>query len=610
MLDRRRKFSKLKDALHEEQRLAMRSGNADYANQIMIRWDKLHAARHLLSPFANCFRNNEGDLSHGSKSRFLKYLTRGRRDKVFPMNDIDIDGAGTSSVSNFAGVSRNLYVSGLPAYLTIQLDVMNALHYRGHTGHRGTALRDVITGKMKSVLRPWITGTRGRSLRQVHLHINDPSYFLCQKISEQSRRDRRRREARNHLDDAGSIEARNTHSALAFKDELNVPWSSLLVNREYKDELASLHLFCGAVAAFELFKESSQQCSEYLHGGCFVIPGGFNECSPSQLHAERVPQGCVKTYMKGRIVLSKATEWHDLDKDAFTAPRSRCLIFRPNGTAEIGRTDLRHGEAETRFVAATMGYIATELSSPLSLSSSGQQTSFESSLSKIPNECQTVIVSDDTDVFMILLSNPGLYGRGVLHVLNDTIHHLDVAISKARSYGTCGQSIALLYRLAGCDFSPSIHGMAHEAFWRPFLLFVRRGDSLLASFKSGRTNTELLLCFLYLMKHGKRRFCSDDERKRRIVSEVARRQLDTRELQTCRKSFFASNSTVGSLGWRIDVRNFVADHCSTTNELMPHLGHIKLHWSRAAFVVIKYWVRSVEHDLSPSLLGGFDASNG
>lgn len=107
---------------------------------------------------------------------------------------------------------------------------------------------------VKSGLRPCIAGTRGRSLRQSPLHIDDPTYVLYQKSSEQSRRESSRREARNHLDDAESIGARNNHTAIAFKNELTVPWSALLVYREYKDELATFHLFCGAVAAFELFK--------------------------------------------------------------------------------------------------------------------------------------------------------------------------------------------------------------------------------------------------------------------------------------------------------------------------------------------------------------------
>ncbi|PXF46335.1 hypothetical protein BWQ96_03991 [Gracilariopsis chorda] len=86
--ERRWKVSKLKDALNEEQQLAIRLWSVDYVNEIMLRWDKLHAAKHLIPPFAECFRTSELDLSHGCKSRFLKHLTRGRRNIVLLMNGI------------------------------------------------------------------------------------------------------------------------------------------------------------------------------------------------------------------------------------------------------------------------------------------------------------------------------------------------------------------------------------------------------------------------------------------------------------------------------------------------------------------------------------------
>lgn len=248
--DRRRSLSKMKDVLHEEQRNAMREGNDTNLQELMLRWDAVHLQRHLITPFADCFVSHDGQLNHGTKSRFLKFTTRGNRDIVYPLNDIDGEPSGGDSR---AKVSRNIFDTAVPPYSTLQIDVMNALHYRGDTGQRGTSLEDIVVGKMKSVLRPWITGRRAVRLQQLHLHIDDPNFVIVHKRAEQNRRDRSRSTKEGDVDD---VERANMRSSvgIGFQDDLNVPWSSLLIDRAYKDELASLHLFCAAVAAFELLQ--------------------------------------------------------------------------------------------------------------------------------------------------------------------------------------------------------------------------------------------------------------------------------------------------------------------------------------------------------------------
>lgn len=187
---RRRLIPSMNDLFHAEQRQGMRTSNNAYLSEVLHQWDNLHSSRYLISPFADCFVNSEGHLNHGTTSRVLKYSVSCNRDIFYPMNEIHTTDGQRSS--NGFLVSPNVFRAGLPPYASMQLDVMNALHYRGDTGQRGTSLAQMVTGKMKSVLRPWVTGLRAQRLTQAHLHIDDPRLVLPQKIADQKRRDKTR----------------------------------------------------------------------------------------------------------------------------------------------------------------------------------------------------------------------------------------------------------------------------------------------------------------------------------------------------------------------------------------------------------------------------------
>ena len=216
----------------------------------MKRLDEAHHNRHVISAFADCFYDMDGNIKHGSKSRFMKYSTRDNRDVCYPFTAFAV----------CHRVSQNIYSATIAPFFSVQIDIMNSLHYRGDTGERGTSVMEVVTGKMKSVLKPWIAGTRAALLHQIHLHIDDPSLLINQKGSEQRRRDDSRAAATNNLQDAQDL---SEGHVLHVDEELSLPWSSLLNNRKYKDELASLHLFCSPVAAFELLHEKSPGCSVF-----------------------------------------------------------------------------------------------------------------------------------------------------------------------------------------------------------------------------------------------------------------------------------------------------------------------------------------------------------
>lgn len=159
---------------------------------------------------------------------------------------------------------------------------MNVLHYRGDTSGAGTSFRSAVTGNMKTLLRRWINSRSARTLKSIHLHIDDPSIVISKKASEQSRRDAYRTTSREtgagrDADDYVII------NRIGFDEELCVPGNSLLVDRIYKDELASLHLFCACQAAREMVSETGGTCAVYLHWRNFSAPSSLKSCSANAL---------------------------------------------------------------------------------------------------------------------------------------------------------------------------------------------------------------------------------------------------------------------------------------------------------------------------------------
>lgn len=54
------------------------------------------------------------------------------------------------STTGHGDVSLRVFKHQPKPYFSIQIDVMNALHYRGDSGERGTTIVDIVTSKMKS----------------------------------------------------------------------------------------------------------------------------------------------------------------------------------------------------------------------------------------------------------------------------------------------------------------------------------------------------------------------------------------------------------------------------------------------------------------------------
>ena len=226
----------------------MHSRQSTLMNEVMSNWDSVHWSRHLISPFADCFCDRNINLSHGTKSRFAKISRRNNCDIIYPLNEL-VHNASSNSIPT------NLFDTTIPIYFSLQLDLMNALHFGGDSGERGTSLQSIVTGKMKNVLRRWLCGMSAKELRQAHFHKDDPNYVILHKYAEQKHRDMQRlKTAIKGKEEAQRFESIKSNQ-VGFQEDLTVPWSSLLKDWRYRDELASLHLVCAAVAGFELLVE-------------------------------------------------------------------------------------------------------------------------------------------------------------------------------------------------------------------------------------------------------------------------------------------------------------------------------------------------------------------
>lgn len=137
------------------------------------------------------------------------------------------------------------------------------------------------------------------------------------------------------------------------------------------------------------------------------------------------------------------------------------IDFRTAGVTDIGEISISHGESETKFVTVVANYVAQEFSAWKSSMGSSSRT----------RNCASVIISDDTDVFMIMMCSPQLYGLGIKHVLNDTVHDVDEARRVLVKAEVTREASALVYNLAGSDYLPYTYGVDHEVFLMAFSWF-------------------------------------------------------------------------------------------------------------------------------------------
>lgn len=74
-------------------------------------------------------------------------------------------------------------------------------------------------------------------------------------------------------------------------------------------------------------------------------------------------------------------------------------------------------------------------------------------------------------VFIILLASTSTHRGGIQHVLTDTIHEIDEAVSALQQDAIPVNDVCLAYCLAGYDLCPSLFGLSHDIFIAILLQF-------------------------------------------------------------------------------------------------------------------------------------------
>lgn len=414
------------------------------------RWDSVHEQRHLLSPFTDAFCAVDGEMNHAQKSRFLKNSTNRGRDIIYTFDKY------LPHYPEGHQISHSLYSSNLQ-WFSIQMEVMNALHYRGDDGQRGTTVLDVVTGKMNTLLRKWIARGNASTLQQIHLHIDDPTLLIPQKAAEQSIRDDNRRPFRSPIWKTQPLET--LLSLLSLQMNL---WCRGLIWSVTEVLKMSVHLFCAAVAAQELLEECNRNSSIFLHCGNFALPQGFVGKKPNSFRPKRLCKDYPNS-LEGRFILSLPDQTNEnLMQDCIIILRDTCLVFQVQGGLCLGEHIIRHGEAETRFVSVFKQYTKPYLPG---VGAAGQQ--------KNDRMDGCVLLSDYTDVLVILLTATCMQGYGVKHVLNDTVHNIDVASARLDLAGLNKHSVAAAYAFGGCDYTPGVYGIGHEVFFEFLMRYIK-----------------------------------------------------------------------------------------------------------------------------------------
>ena len=118
---------------------------------------------------------------------------------------------------------------------------------------------------------------------------------------------------------------------------------------------------------------------------------------------------------------------------------------------------------------------------------------------------------------------------------------------------------------------------------------------------------ETLMLLSYLAKFGFSDMRSIQE-KAELAAKLKKRcqdeEMTDRKRVMLLKKVWASALKVGTKGWALDARRYVADRVKSVADLVPASEHIQLQVFRTKFVVFQYWKHAFNRDLSPSKVGG------
>ncbi|PXF42220.1 hypothetical protein BWQ96_08048 [Gracilariopsis chorda] len=340
-----------------------------------------------------------------------------------------------------------IYDFRMPRYAAVMVDVINFIWNNGTDGRRGNTLMGVTILKMKHLVRRWFMGRSSEELRQIHLHIDDPTCTMNQKQNEQERRD--------HVRDMNMETKQRADEELkrsGFPLPLETPWGNLMRSSSCRDSIASLHLFCGAVAGTELAREFERDVDILIHGGCFSFSPECISKEATELTCElatkyeRFPiprDGEVVLRAKARNgfeMQNKVVSSDDSERDFISVPRERSMVFGKRSGLRLSEVCVTHGESETWFVATFKHFVI-----PLLVD---DEHGNEATHIK---KASCLIVSMDTDVTVILTLAHFMRDRNVIHLLRDCVIDIDALCRRMMGYGLSTKMLACTYVLAGRD---------------------------------------------------------------------------------------------------------------------------------------------------------------
>jgi hypothetical protein len=176
---RRRQVELAKDAIYEVERDMMRSGDAATNAHAQSRRDRVMTRRHLTSATADAYRSISYGESGSSSADSVASLMHATKSRIVSSlhSCMPPDCKEGAPIVVYDGQRT------VTDYFAVQMDIMNALYYRGDCGARGPTLADAITAKLTRVLSRWMLGSRSSTLRQAHLHTDDTERALRQTSS-------------------------------------------------------------------------------------------------------------------------------------------------------------------------------------------------------------------------------------------------------------------------------------------------------------------------------------------------------------------------------------------------------------------------------------------
>lgn len=125
LAERRLAVTKLMAALTLAEHASIKSGDNEGAENARERWNKLHSARYLMSPFADAYRSSGASMRHAKKSQFVSALSHLLSDKD--------NGAIPSELRASHHMKKCIsyyYDFQMPQYRTVMIGIMNHIWRR------------------------------------------------------------------------------------------------------------------------------------------------------------------------------------------------------------------------------------------------------------------------------------------------------------------------------------------------------------------------------------------------------------------------------------------------------------------------------------------------